>query len=113
MIVVDRGGVIRYWSEDAERLTGHRAPDAVGQTLDLVVPPEYRPRHWAGFEAAMQTGTARAEGAAANIPVLCADGTIRRWPARFTLIRDARGRPAGAAAVMVEPLPDDPAFFEL
>jgi PAS domain S-box-containing protein len=91
MIVVDRGGVIRYWSEDAERLTGHRAPDAVGQTLDLVVPPEYRPRHWAGFEAAMQTGTARAEGAAANI----------------------RGRPAGAAAVMVEPLPDDPAFFEL
>lgn len=113
MIVIDRDGLIRYWSEDAERLTGHRSAEAVGQTLDLVVPPDYRQRHWAGFHAAMETGTARAEGAAANIPVLCADGTVRRWPARFTIIRDARGRPAGAAAVIVEPLPDDPAFFDL
>lgn len=113
MIVVDRSGVIRYWSEEAERLTGHRGPEAVGKTLDLVVPPDYRQRHWAGFEAAMETGTAPAEGAGANIPVLCADGTIRRWPGRFTLIRDARGRAAGAAAVIVEPRPDDPPFFDL
>ncbi len=113
MIVVDRSGVIRYWSEDAERLTGHRAAEAVGQTLDLVVSPDYRLRHWAGFHGFMETGTARAEGAAANIPVLGANGTVRRWPARFTLIRDARGRPVGAAAVMVEPLSDDPAFFDL
>jgi PAS domain S-box-containing protein len=113
MIVVDRSGVIRYWSEDAERLTGHRAAEAVGQNLDLVVPPDYRQRHWAGFEAAMKTGTARAEGAAANIPILHADGIVRRWPGRFTLIRDARGQPAGAAAVIVESLPDDPTFFDL
>lgn len=113
MIVVDRAGVIRYWSEYAERLTGHRSLDAVGKTLDLIVPPDYRQRHWAGFEAAMKTGTARAEGAGANIPILCPDGVIRRWPGRFTLIRDARGRPAGAAAVIVEPLPDDPGFFDL
>ena len=113
MIVVDRTGIIRYWSEDAERLTGHRAVDAVGDTLDLVVPPEYRERHWRGFHAAMETGTSQFEGAAATIPVLCSDGSIRRWPARFTLIRDARGQPAGAAAVMVEPREDDPPFFDL
>ena len=113
MILVDRDGIIRYWSADAERLTGHRASDVVGQTLDVVVPADYRERHWQGFRAAMKTGAARAEGAGANIPVLCANGSVRRWPARFTLIRDARGRPSGAAAVMVEPLEDDPPFFDL
>jgi hypothetical protein len=49
----------------------------------------------------------------ANIPVLCADGVVRRWPGRFTLIRDARGRPAGAAAVLVPPAGDDPPLFDL
>lgn len=113
MIVVDRAGVILYWSEEAEGLTGHPAADAVGQTLDLVVPPDYRERHWRGFHAAMESGAARAEGASANIPVLCADGSVRRWPGRFTLIRDARGRAVGAAAVILEPRVDDPPFFDL
>jgi hypothetical protein len=52
-------------------------------------------------------------GAAANIPIVCADGIIRRWPGRFTLIRDARGTPAGAAAVLVTPADGDPALFDL
>jgi PAS domain S-box-containing protein len=113
MVVADTDGVICFWSQGAQELTGHPAATAVGHSLDLIVPPEYRERHWAGFRAAMAAGTARFEGAAANIPVLCADGAVRRWPGRFTLIRDARGRPAGAAAVLVPPAPGDPPRFDL
>jgi hypothetical protein len=61
----------------------------------------------------MASGTARFEGDAANIPVLCADGAVRRWPGRFTLIRDARGRPAGAAAVLVTSAEGAPPRFDL
>jgi hypothetical protein len=61
----------------------------------------------------MASGTARFEGGCANIPVLCADGAVRRWPGRFTLIRDARGKPAGAAAVLVVPADGDPPLFDL
>ena len=61
----------------------------------------------------MASGTALFEGGAANIPMLCADGAVRRWPGRFTLIRDARGRPAGVAAVLVLPAAGDPPKFEL
>ena len=85
----------------------------MGQPLDLIVPPEYRQRHWAGFRAAVASGTARFEGGCANIPVLCADGSVRRWPGRFTLLRDARGQPAGAAAVLVVPADGDPPLFDL
>jgi PAS domain S-box-containing protein len=113
MVVADADGLICYWSQEAQELTGHTAAAAVGSSLDLVVPPAYRERHWAGFRAALESGTARFEGAAANIPVLCADGVVRRWPGRFTLIRDARGTPAGAAAVFVPPRPGDPQLFDL
>lgn len=113
MVVADAAGLICHWSQGAEELTGHAAATAVGSSLDLIVPPDYRERHWAGFRAAMESGNARFEGAAANIPVLCADGAVRRWPGRFTLIRDARGTPAGAAAVLVPPCPGDPQLFDL
>jgi PAS domain S-box-containing protein len=113
LVVADADGVIRYWNGGAEALTGHPATAAVGSSLDLIVPPDYRERHWAGFRAAMASGNARFEGAAANIPIVCADGIIRRWPGRFTLIRDARGTPAGAAAVLVTSADGDPALFDL
>lgn len=113
VVVVDVDGMICGWNDGATTLSGHAASDAVGRSLDLLVPPAYRERHWAGFRAAMASGTARLEGGAANIPILCADGSIQRWPGRFSLIRDARGRPAGAAAVLVTPAGDDPTFFDL
>ena len=113
IVVAGTDGVICFWSPGAQELTGHSASTAVGHSLDLIVPPEYRERHWAGFRAAMTSGTARFEGGAANIPLLCADGAVRRWPGRFTLIRDARGHPAGVAAVLVPPAVGDPPLFDL
>lgn len=77
------------------------------------MPPEYRERHWAGFRAAMASGHAALEGAAANIPVVCADRVVRRWPGRFMLIRDACGTAVGAAAVLVTPADGDPPLFDL
>lgn len=99
ILVVDRTGVIQMWSSGAQRLLGYDAQDAIGQTLDLIVPPEYRDRHWSGFRAAMDSGVAKADGAAANIPVLCCDGSIRRFPGRFFLLRDALGSVISAMAV--------------
>ena len=49
IIIADHDGVIRLWSEGAERLTGHSAVYAVGQKLDLIVAEELRAQHWAGF----------------------------------------------------------------
>ena len=113
LVVADADGMICYWNRGAEALTGHQAAAAVGSSLDLIVPTDYRQRHWSGFRAAMASGSASFEGASANIPVLCADGAVRRWPARFTLIRDARGTPAGAAAVLVTPAEGDPPLLDL
>ncbi len=113
VVLVDRDGVIVYWSEAAAALTGHAEEAILGRSLDVIVPGEYRDRHWTGFRAAMDTGVSRFEGLGANIPVLHADGQVRRWPGRFSVIRDARGTPAGAAAVWISPAEGDPAYFDL
>ena len=113
IVVADANGVILLWSGQAEDLIGYPFDKVVGQPLDVIIPPSYRDRHWRGFRAAISTGSARSEGGSASIPVLHADGSVRRLPGRFTLLRNALGQAVGAAAVFVEPAPDDPPLYPL
>jgi PAS domain-containing protein len=59
IVAADREGVIRFWNPGAERIFGHRAADAIGQSLDLIIPERLRQRHWAGYGRTMQTGESR------------------------------------------------------
>jgi len=106
LVFAEVTGVIRTWNSGAEALFGHRADDAVGQTLDLIVPLEYRERHWAGFHAALAAGDGKVDHAAANVPAMHRDGSVLRVAVRLLVIYDARDRAAGALAVFA---PDDKA----
>ncbi|MBB5158157.1 PAS domain S-box protein [Saccharopolyspora phatthalungensis] len=110
VVVADRDGVIVHWSPGAEELFGHRVDTAVGSTLDLIVPEEYRQRHWAGFRKAMDTGEAHLDGATTCLPVRCHDGRVRAFPGRFTLLRDPYGTFVGAAATYTERTGDERPF---
>ena len=104
LVLADTSGVVRTWSAGAEALFGHAAEDAIGQTLDLVVPPDYRERHWAGYWAAMATSDGNIDHGSFNIPALHRDGTVMRIAVRLHVIHDSRNRVTGAMAVLS---PDD------
>jgi PAS domain S-box-containing protein len=104
LVFAEPSGVVRIWNPAAESLFGHRAAEAIGQTLDLIVPPEFRPRHWAGFRAAMAAGDGNIDHSSFNIPALHRDGTVIRVAVRLLVIHDSRNRVAGAMAVFS---PDD------
>ena len=53
IIFADRTGVIRLWNRGAETLFGYNSGEAVGHTLDLIVPEPYRTAHWDGFSRAV------------------------------------------------------------
>ena len=97
VIVVDTGGVIRQWDAGAEELFGFAYEDAVGESLDLIVPPELRERHWAGFRRAMEAP--RLKDLAADLPVRCADGTVRTFAGRLLVLIDPLGEALGAMAI--------------
>ena len=99
IVLVDRDGVIRVWSPGAAKLFGYDAASAFGQTLDLIVPENYRERHWAGFGAAVSSGRPKLDQPAANLPVVCRGGTVARFPGRLILLRDALNQVVGAMGI--------------
>ena len=98
-ILVDQDGVIQGWNEGAEMLFGYAIAEALGRTLDLIIPDQYRSRHWAAFPAALKRGKTTYEPMASQIPVRCKDGAIRNFPARLTIVLDADNRAVGAVGV--------------
>jgi PAS domain S-box-containing protein len=99
VVIADTAGVVRFWSAGAEKMFGHTSERAVGQTLDLIVPSEYRQAHWYGFRKAIVSGTAAVEGTAVPFPALRADGEISATPGRLTLLRAPDGSVIGAVVV--------------
>lgn len=55
-LVVDTTGQVRAWSRKAEALLGYTEAEAVGRSIELIIPPHLRGRHHAGFSRYVQTG---------------------------------------------------------
>ena len=102
IVIADPQGVIRFWSAAAEAAFGHAEAAAVGRTLDLIVPTEFREAHWNGYRRAMASGVAEAEGQVSPFPVLFANGAVEPRPARLTLLRDPNGQVVAATVVFAD-----------
>jgi PAS domain S-box-containing protein len=99
VVMADSAGTICFWSTGAEKIFGCTREQALGQTLDLIVPPEYRQAHWRGFHSAMASGVVGAEGQAVPFPVQRRDGETTPLRGRLSLLREPEG--AVVAAVVV------------
>ena len=100
VVVSDRAGVILFWNRGAEVMFGHSAGEAVGQTLDLIIPERHRARHWEGYRTVMSTGVTRYGRELLAVPAIRKDGRRISIEFSITLLRDDGGGLAGAAAVI-------------
>jgi PAS domain S-box-containing protein len=100
VIYADREGAIRLWNRGAQRLFGHAPREALGRSLDLIIPEQLRARHWEGYRQVMATGKTRYGDALLAVPALHKDG--RRLSIEFTVVpvHAADGTMAGIAAVI-------------
>jgi PAS domain S-box-containing protein len=97
----DRDGIIRFWNAGAARIFGFAAAEAVGQSLDIIIPERLRPRHWDGWRHVMETGASRYSGGdLLSVPALRKDGAQISVEFTITPLRDAAGAITGLAAVM-------------
>jgi PAS domain S-box-containing protein len=95
-LTVDREGVIRQWGDAVTDMVGYSAGDALGRSLDVVIPPVLRPMHWWGFDHAMKSG--RLKRGIFKVPTLRKDGRIIVAHATIELI-PAQSRGADGALV--------------
>src|SRR5690348_15620031 len=100
VVVSDRNGMIVFWNRAAETMFGHSATDAIGQSLDLIIPERFRARHWAGYRGVMSSGVTRYGRELLAVPAMRKDN--RRISIEFSivLVRDDSGEVVGAAAII-------------
>lgn len=130
VIYADRTGAIRFWNAGATRIFGFSEEEALGRSLDIIIPERLRRRHWDGYDQMMRTGRSRhgadeilsvpavtKSGETLSIqftvaPVLAADGGIdgivsilRDATATFQELKRLRKIAARAAAAGIEEPP--------
>ena len=101
IVYADAEGVIRVWNRGATRIFGFAEAEALGRSLDVIIPENLRERHWDGFNRTMRTGESRYQaGALLAVPAVRKDGS--RISIEFTIVpfQDDAGRMVGIAAVM-------------
>jgi PAS domain S-box-containing protein len=101
VVATDRDGIIGLWNPGAQRIFGYHADEALGQSLDLIIPERLRARHWEGFRRVMATGESHyGAGDLLSVPGIGKDG--QRISLEFTVVplKDEQGRMQGIAAVM-------------
>jgi PAS domain S-box-containing protein len=100
VVVADSTGTICFWNEAAERVFGFTAAEAIGASLDLIIPERQRARHWEGYHRTMATGETKYGSDLLRVPSLHADGQRRSIAFTVTLLTDDDGAVAGIAAVV-------------
>ncbi|MDD2466715.1 MAG: PAS domain S-box protein [Desulfobulbus sp.] len=100
ILVADRQGQIRYWNDGAERMFGYSAVEAVGQSLDLIIPEKLRSRHWEGFFRVMATGQTKYVSDLLTTPGVRKDGTRLSLEFSIVLLRNDGNEIEGCASIM-------------
>jgi len=100
VIFSDSGGIIRFWNAGAQAMFGYTAEEAVGQSLDMIVPERQRARHWEGYHKVMATGITKYGRELLAVPAMRKDGTRISVEFSIVLLRAASGEMLGAAAIM-------------
>lgn len=101
IVAADRDGIIRVWNPGAERIFGFAAADAIGRSLDLIIPERLRQRHWDGYRHTMATGQSRyGEGDVLAVPALRRDGSTISVEFTIVPLKAATGEMTGIVAIL-------------
>ena len=100
IVFADPDGIIRLWNSGAEAIFGYSAEEALGQTLDLIVPEKLRERHWEGYRKVMETGVTQYGSDLLSVPALKNDNSRLSVEFTIVLLKNDSGKPIGTAAII-------------
>ncbi len=100
IMVSDAGGAITYWNAACERIFGFTAQDAMGQSLDLIIPQRQQSRHWDGYHKTMASGITRYGTSLLKVPAIHKDGRPLSIAFTVSLLTDASGAVEGIVAIV-------------
>jgi PAS domain S-box-containing protein len=102
MIFADRDGTIRVWNESAAALFGYAPDEAIGRSLDIIIPEHLRRAHWEGFHQAIARGHTKLGRQALKTRATPKTGQKLYVTLAFAVIKDREGNVMGAIATARE-----------
>jgi PAS domain S-box-containing protein len=100
VVVTDGAGAITLWNPAAERMFGYTESEALGASLDLIIPERLRGRHWDGYHETMRSGITKYGTTLLRVPATHRDGSQLSIAFTVAMLHDADGRPSAVAAVI-------------
>ena len=100
VIVSDVQGNVTVWNPAAERLFGWTAAEAMGQSMEMIIPERLRKRHWEGYDKSMQTGQTKYAHDLLRVPAV--DKAGRALSIAFTvfMLFGPDGKPTACGSVI-------------
>ena len=100
IVAADAKGAITLWNPAAERMFGHTESEALGQSLDLIIPQRQQQRHWDGYYKTMATGVTRYGNDVLKVPAVHKDGHSLSIAFTVALLHAPHGEVAAIVAVI-------------
>ena len=99
VIHADRQGLIALWNPAAETMFGFSTAEAIGQSLDIIIPERLREAHWRGFHAAIASGRTRLNSRPTVTRALHKSGATLYVEMSFAMVCATSGEVIGSVAV--------------
>ncbi|MEY3419607.1 MAG: hypothetical protein RJA46_1378 [Pseudomonadota bacterium] len=100
VIVADAHEKIVLWNAAATRIFGYSEEEALGKTLDLIVPERQRQKHNEGYSKSMETGATRYGTSLLKVPAKHKDGSTLSIAFTVGMLFDEKHQANGVAAVI-------------
>ena len=100
VVVCDAAGAIVVWNDAAVRMFGFTREDALGQSLDLIIPERQRQRHWDGYNKSMATGETRYGSDVLRVPALHKEGRTLSIACTVAMLYDDAHKVTAIVAVV-------------
>ena len=100
IVVCDASGAITLWNPAAEYMFGFTESEALGHSLDMIIPERLRQRHWDGYHKTMETGITRYGHDVLRVPATHKDGRAMSISFTVGMLYSVDQKVTGIAAVI-------------
>jgi PAS domain S-box-containing protein len=100
VVISDASGNITFWNHAAERIFGFSQEEALGKSMDLIIPERQRQRHWDGYNKTMETGITRYGNDLLRVPALHKEGRPLSIAFTVAMLHAPDGKVSAIAAIV-------------
>lgn len=100
IMVCDASGAITLWNRAAERIFGFTEAEALGRSLDIIIPERQQARHWDGYRKTMETAVTKYGADLLRVPALHKDGRTLSIAFSVSILLGGDGKVCGISAIV-------------